>query len=213
MLREPQLRLFLFNQSSNSLLLHRKQGTLSLTSYFIDSGVVGRFRRIMRTLILNAGYEPMVFVSWQRAICLVLSQRAEIVASYGEDLVRTVSDSFPLPSVVKLNRYVNLAGRIGLVNCNRKNVLMRDDFKCQYCGIHCSTASATIDHVLPISRGGRTSWENVVTACSECNNKKASKTPAEARMPLKTKPRRLTWRKWIELGQKHMDAAWMDFLN
>ena len=109
----------------------------------------------MRTLVLNAGYEPMQLISWQRALCLVMADKAEVIAQY-DSVVRSVSKAIPLPSVVRLVRYVQVVSRFGFVRCTRKNVLLRDRYQCQYCGVKCRHGAISIDHVMPRSRGGKT---------------------------------------------------------
>jgi 5-methylcytosine-specific restriction endonuclease McrA len=154
----------------------------------------------------------MQLISWQRALCLVLSQKAEVVALY-DTVVRSVSSSFQLPSVVRLTRYVRVVSRIGLVRCTRKNVLLRDRYQCQYCGVKCRPSAITIDHVLPRSRGGKTSWTNVVAACHVCNRKKGSLTLEQAQMELATVPRRPSWRDMIEDMSREATADWLPFLD
>jgi len=167
----------------------------------------------MRTLILNSGYEPMQLVSWERALCLVFSEKAEIIATYSDRSIRTISTSFEMPSVVRLKRYVRVVRTFGVVKCTRKNILVRDRFECQYCGLRCSAAAATLDHVMPASRGGKTTWDNIVTSCADCNRKKGNRTPSEAGMLLRSRPRRPTWREWLERWQQDLDDSWMPYLD
>jgi 5-methylcytosine-specific restriction endonuclease McrA len=167
----------------------------------------------MRTLVLNSGYEPMQLISWERALCLILSSRAEMIASYNGHAVRTISTSFPMPSVVRLTRYVRLVRRFGIIKCNRRNVMIRDRYECQYCGIRCTVASVTIDHILPVSRGGKTTWDNVVACCSNCNRRKGSRTPMEAGLALRSKPRRPSWREWLERWKHELDDSWLPYLE
>lgn len=166
----------------------------------------------MRTLILNAGYEPLQLVSWQKAICLVLTSKAEVIAEYGQ-VVRTVSSIYPLPSVVRLKRYARVVRRLSLARCTRKNVFLRDKFQCQYCGAQCRAGSITIDHVIPKSKGGMTSWENVVAACQDCNRRKGSRTPEAVGLQLRRKPRRPGWKDLIEDGNRDMVADWLPYLD
>ena len=144
----------------------------------------------MRTLVLDRGYQPQLTVSWQRAIGMLFTDKAEMVEQY-DAIVRSVSLAMQVPSVVRLVR----GGRSGRVRIrfSRMNVLRRDAFTCQYCGEVQSARELTLDHVLPRSRGGRTTWDNVVTACRDCNGHKANRTPTEARMTLGTTPAKPTW--------------------
>lgn len=170
----------------------------------------------MRTLVLNAGYEPMQLISWQRALCLVLANKAEIVAQY-DSVVRSVSRTMQLPSVVRLLRYVQTVSRLGFVRCSRKNVLLRDRYQCQYCSIKCRAAAITIDHIVPRSRGGKTTWTNVVAACNQCNRRKGSRSPEAAGLSLIRQPKRPSWREMIndvEQYSLHDDRQdWMPYLE
>lgn len=165
-----------------------------------------------RTLMLNVGYEPIRMVSWQRAICLIFSSKAEIVAEY-EQCARTVTASYPLPSVIRLNQYVRPAWTSS-VRLNRKNILLRDNYRCQYCNKLCKGADATIDHVLPRSRGGASSWENLVTSCSSCNSKKGNHLPEEKQMPLRRQPRRPRLHEIFRNSQRgSVPESWSGFLE
>lgn len=153
----------------------------------------------MRTIVLNTGYEPIQIISWQRALCLILAEKAELVAEYSGKVVRSVSKSFPQPSVVRLKTYVRGIGRLrSLSRYNRSNLLLRDRFTCQYCGFKGNAKTVNIDHVLPRCRGGVNSWENTVAACHACNSKKGDLTPEEAGMKLRRQPRRPEWRDLID---------------
>jgi 5-methylcytosine-specific restriction endonuclease McrA len=165
----------------------------------------------MKTLILNAGFEPLQFVCWQRALCLVLTDKAEVISSY-ETVIRSVSDEFPLPSVIRLVRYVRRIGRLDLVRCSRKNVLLRDRYVCQYCGINCTKLTATIDHVIPKSKGGQTTWENTVTACGKCNTRKGSKTLDETSMTLIRQPRKPRVQDLFHTLSTEIKAEWLPYL-
>lgn len=137
-----------------------------------------------RVLILNASYEPLHVCSVKRAVALLMHEVAERVEESGK-VLRSPNAVFPVPSVIRLRRFVRTPFR-QRVAFNRKNVFRRDDHVCQYCGRH--THDLTLDHVLPRSRGGPTSWENVVACCKGCNAKKRDRTPDEARMQLRRKP-------------------------
>lgn len=138
---------------------------------------------IPRVLVLNAGYEALGLASVKRAVILVMNGTAEVVEESGEYL-RTPSRPYPVPSVVRLKRLIRRPpGRLAL---NRRNILRRDGYTCQYCGRH--GGELTVDHVVPKSRGGRGTWENLVTACRNCNLKKKNRTPEEAGMRLAKRP-------------------------
>lgn len=143
----------------------------------------------MNTLMLNASYEPIRVVSWERAIYYLTLGKAELVSSYNK-VIRSVSTSMNIPKVIRLVKYVRLGNRIRDVKYSRKNILTRDNMTCQYCGVTCTSKSATLDHVMPKSRGGQNSWTNIVLACQDCNGMKDNKTPEEAGMQLLRKPTR-----------------------
>lgn len=142
------------------------------------------------TLLLNASYEPLSIVSWRKAVTLMFLGKAEVLSTQ-ELEVRTATQSFALPSVLRLLNRVRIPRR--RVQFSRLNVYRRDGFRCQYCGGKFSAPELTFDHVLPRSRGGETSWQNIVTSCQPCNRKKCSRTPAEARMPLLSQPQEPRW--------------------
>lgn len=138
-----------------------------------------------RVLILNASFEPLHVCSVKRAIQLLMTEVAVRVED-ADAVLRTPTRAVPVPSVVRLSRYVRRPHR-PRVAFNRRNLFRRDDHRCQYCGRRGS--DLTLDHVLPRSRGGPTSWDNVVACCRSCNAKKRDRTPDEADMHLERKPK------------------------
>jgi len=139
-------------------------------------------------LVLNASFEPLSVVSIQRAIVLLLKEKAEVVEA-AEAVLRSEHVTLPVPLVIRLVYYVRIPHRISLP-VSRRALLVRDRYTCQYCGVQPGRQHLTIDHVIPRSRGGKTTWDNVVAACKKCNSKKGNKTPAEANMQLLTQPAR-----------------------
>ncbi len=136
-------------------------------------------------LVLNANYAPMMVCTAKRAICLDVLNKIDVLANY-EEKVNSPSITYNLPSVIKIRdfvKYDNLS-----VDLSRKNILSRDEHVCQYCSE--KNSPLTIDHILPKGRGGQDTWENLVTACKSCNQKKGNKTPEEANMELKRRPKR-----------------------
>ncbi|MGH7589552.1 MAG: HNH endonuclease [Gemmatimonadota bacterium] len=137
-----------------------------------------------KVLVLNLYYEPLAVCHAQRAIVMVVLGKAEIVERYEMD-VRSVSRVVPLPSVVRLQVYIQTPRkRIALT---RRNVLKRDGYRCQYCGTR--RGPMTTDHVVPRALGGRDRWGNLVCACIRCNNRKGNRTPEQAGMSLARPPR------------------------
>lgn len=137
----------------------------------------------MRTLVLNAGYEPLAVVTFRRALILVLAGKASVLAE-GDEPVVGAQDILGRPSVILLNRYIRLPYNRA-TPVSRRGVLRRDDHRCAYCG----KAASTIDHVQPKSRGGAHSWENLVACCLRCNNLKSDHTPVEMNWQLRLVPR------------------------
>jgi 5-methylcytosine-specific restriction endonuclease McrA len=143
---------------------------------------------VSSVLVLNATYEPLSVVSVRRAVVLLLKEKAEIVEA-AEAVLRSERISMPMPLVIRLIYYVRIPYRVSLP-VTRRTVLARDHYTCQYCGKQPLRKHLTVDHVLPRSRGGRTVWENVVTACQRCNGRKGNRTPDEANMKLLSTPAR-----------------------
>ena len=143
-----------------------------------------------RVLLLSSGYEPISVINWRKAICMLMLEKVEIVTEYNEQIC-SQHLSLNAPSVVRLLRKVRRPRN--RVKFNRANILARDKFKCQYCDQNFLASELTFDHVLPKSRGGKTTWENIVSCCPSCNGKKGNKTPIEAGMFLKKKPVQPDW--------------------
>ena len=139
-----------------------------------------------RVLLLNQTYEPLGTVSVARAIIMTLKNSVYVEEYDGVRVLRSAHDEFPVPSVIRRRTYINIRRRREQSGMKRLRIYMRDKFRCQYCGDKQGVNELTLDHILPRSRGGDNSPVNVVTACVECNNRKANRTPAEARMPLLT---------------------------
>lgn len=135
-----------------------------------------------RALVLNATFEPLGIVSSRRAVLLVLDTKAELV-HVTDRVFRSERASVPEPSVVRLVRYVHVP-RHYRVAVNRRTVFARDGARCQYCG----SAAENLDHVVPRSRGGGHTWENVVAACRKCNTRKEDRLPHEVGMVLRSTP-------------------------
>lgn len=134
-------------------------------------------------LVLNCNYEPIHVCNTRRAMGLILAGKATVVEN-GRGVIHTVSRSYERPSVIRLvNMVYRPRPRVRL--CKRE-ILRRDDYRCQYCG--CESSQLTIDHVVPRHRGGEHSWENLVTACPQCNRRKGGRTLAEAKMRLLRQP-------------------------
>lgn len=140
-----------------------------------------------KVLLLNASEEVVGLIGWRRATVLLLQGKARAPHAHDDDYeVCTATGVFRLPTVLVLVRYVRIPYKKLAVN--KDNVLRRDDYECQYCGKGLSGGTGTIDHVMPVSRGGKHVWTNVVAACVRCNNRKGSRTPDEANLRLRRRP-------------------------
>lgn len=167
----------------------------------------------VRSLLLNASYEPMMIVNWQKALILWFQGKVEIV-EYHRVFARSVTHSFQLPSVMRLKSYVK-PRTYGAVRFCRENVYIRDNFTCQYCGERCSTKHLTLDHVIPASKEGPKNWTNVVAACRQCNQRKGNRTPQGANMPLLKEPEIPAWLPAVELEIRpdFVPNTWLQYLN
>lgn len=158
-----------------------------------------------RVLVLNASYEPLSFISVQRAIVLLLREKAEALEIDLARRMRSERNAFEVPLVIRLVTYVRIPHRLS-IPLSRRTLLSRDGHICQYCGG--STDLLTIDHLIPRSRGGQTTWENCVIACMPCNHRKGNRTPEEANMVLRQKPVRPTYVAVALLGEARHNEIW-----
>lgn len=145
----------------------------------------------MSCLALNASFEPLTIVPARRAVRLVLDGKAEILEEDGGRSFRSEREVIPCPAVIRLVRYVHVPYRFRRQVTNTF-LFARDDYTCQYCGRNKGELKGrqflTRDHILPVSRGGTNSWDNVVTSCSPCNNRKGGRLPREAGLRLLNEP-------------------------
>lgn len=169
------------------------------------------------TLVLNADYRPLSYFplslwSWQDAVKAVFLDRVNVLSEYDRQ-VHSPNWVFNLPSVIALKSYIETAKRPAFT---RFNVFLRDRFSCQYCGRGHPAPNLTFDHVVPRSRGGRTTWENVVTACVDCNLMKSDRLLNECGMQPRIKPAMPTVHKLQRIGRafppNYLHESWHDFL-
>lgn len=137
-------------------------------------------------LVLNASYEPINVCAARRALVLVLKGVAA-AEEHSSSFVHSSRQALPMPSVIRLLEYRRIPHQTRALS--RKNILMRDRYTCQYCHKTLPSGELTLDHVVPRSRAGETTWENLVACCHPCNNRKGSRTPEEAGMKLARAPR------------------------
>jgi 5-methylcytosine-specific restriction endonuclease McrA len=164
-----------------------------------------------RTLLLTQGYEPIQIISWQRAITLLALDKVDVIEEYDAE-IRAPSVIVRVPAVVRLRKAFRRHAKP--VKFSRVNIYARDGYRCQYCGVKCTIAELTYDHVIPRSKGGHTTWDNIVSACYGCNREKANRTPAEARMKLLAVPARPTWMPAVQIrvSAKSVPDAWRDYV-
>ncbi|KAL4853339.1 hypothetical protein ACK3TF_005685 [Chlorella vulgaris] len=138
-----------------------------------------------RALLLDNSYKPVGVANWQRAICLDLMDKADVLEYY-EQSVRSVQLEYFLPAVLRVRRKCNSPRHSQLVTLNRANIMLRDRYACQYCG---SNRELTIDHVVAQSKGGGNTWTNLVACCAACNSKKGDKSLEQLRWKLRQQPK------------------------
>ncbi len=166
-----------------------------------------------QTLVLNATYEPLRIVSWQKAITLLFNGKVEVIAVHDRE-IRGVTVRVKLPSVLRLLRHVRMKRPYARIPFSRANVYARDDHCCQYCNRSFPPSRLTFDHVVPVARGGPKGWTNIVTCCIPCNRRKGDRTLEEAGMRLVRNPSRPPAHSALilRLGPRRAPASWRDFL-
>lgn len=188
-----------------------------------------------RVLVLNRLWQPVNIVGVERTFRLLLQDHAQVIYTGDESFrimdsvawlqlsqeqapcekeayIRTVHLCIRVPKVLLLRNYDQLP--VQEIKFTRENLFERDDYRCQYCGKRHKAVQLNMDHVIPRDRGGRTSWENIVTSCIRCNSRKANRLPHQASMHLIRKPQRPRWRPFVStlIGQSY-DAAWDHFIH
>ncbi len=161
-------------------------------------------------LVLNASYEPLHVISIRRAVVLLLKEKAEIVEAT-ERTLRAAEREYPVPLVIRLVTFVRIPHRLSMP-LNRRTLFARDEYTCQYCGRQPGRARLTMDHVVPRSRGGMLTWENIVAACSTCNQRKGSRLPHECGMEPRRKPFRPRYMAVAFLGEAQGYEAWSKYI-
>ena len=165
-----------------------------------------------RTLLLNASFQPLKVISWRKAILLFFLDKVEILEKYDRE-IRSVSQSIPLPAVIRLVKYARWER--GAVKLSRETIFQRDHYICQYCTHPFSSNKLTCDHVIPRSKGGRTSWDNLVTACLACNAKKGDNLPEKVGASLRKKPMEPDWFQFLahSLRTANDHPTWKIYLS
>ncbi|MDG1276289.1 MAG: HNH endonuclease [Algoriphagus sp.] len=161
-----------------------------------------------RVLVLNLDHSPVAVITPQKAIVLLLLEKASCLSVYELLKIRTVTRSYDYPAVICLNHYKNIPFRGVLLN--RNNLFRRDKGECQYCG---SKKQLTLDHVIPRSKGGKSNWVNLVTACHRCNVIKGDKSPEQVGLHLKTVPFKPTLSYFLAEYAERQAEEWLPFLD
>lgn len=162
-----------------------------------------------KALILNQDYSAISVCSIYKAFLLVYLNKAELVAAVEGSKLNSVTESYPMPSVIRLNKYARVPYRQGVV-LNRHNIFKRDGHKCQYCG---NSKDLTLDHVLPSSRGGKSTWDNLITACRPCNSRKGDRTPDEAGMKMTQAPFKPSFVLFLRDFHGSVSQDWLHYLG
>ncbi len=161
-----------------------------------------------QVLVLNTTYEPLNVCSLRRALVLLIKGKAEILESAGPR-IHSERLTLPVPAVIRLVSHVRVPpGERRRVS--RRAILARDGFRCQYCG---SPRQLTLDHVIPVSRGGTSTWENVVTSCAPCNVKKGASLPSEIGMAPRQRPRPPSLIELLVPGSRELPVSWQRYLG
>jgi len=152
-------------------------------------------------LVLNSDYTPLNITTFKRAIILVIKGKAEIIKN-DDNIIRSESIIYSKPLIIRLFNYIS--HKMKNLRVNRNRLYKRDNNECVYCG---SKKDLTIDHILPKSRGGKNTWNNLITCCLPCNLKKGDKTPEEAKMPLRFQPKTPT----LFANESSVSKIWEDY--
>lgn len=160
-----------------------------------------------KALVLNASYQPLCVVPTRRALVLALKGKAEVIHTNGH-IFRSEHIEMRAPSVVRLTYYVKVPFR-ARSSLSRRAVFVRDNFECQYCG----RPAENVDHIVPRSRGGAHTWDNVVAACRPCNSRKENRSPADVGLSLRHPPRPPHDSVWIVVAVDNVDPLWEQYLQ
>jgi 5-methylcytosine-specific restriction endonuclease McrA len=168
----------------------------------------------MKVLLLDQYWQPVAIISWQKAMSLILTghkQKAQVIQEYPDKMIHTVSQTFKVPSVV---RVFGVGKRRNVVSCTSDNIFYRDQYTCAYCNKKYLKKHLTIDHIFPVVQGGQRSWKNLITACMKCNQTKGGRTPKQANMPLKFRPIEPTWTLAFHLKLNRSDPIkdWSEYI-
>jgi len=159
-------------------------------------------------LVLNATYEPINVCTVRRAVVLLLKDKAEVIEHADREL-HSANATITRPAVIRLVTYVRIPRDTHRRKITRRAVFARDDWTCQYCG---SRSQLTVDHVVPRSKGGSSTWENIVASCAPCNRRKGDSLPRQVGMHLRKAPRTPSPNVFIQVASPTIPAAWRQYL-
>ena len=159
-------------------------------------------------LVLNATYEPINVCTVRRAVVLLLKEKAEVIER-AEFELHSATTTMARPVVIRLVSYVRIPRDTHRRKITRRAVFARDDWTCQYCG---SRSNLTVDHVIPRSKGGPSSWENIVASCAPCNRRKGDQLPHRVGMQLRRPPKTPSPTVFIHVASPSIPTAWMQYL-
>lgn len=164
---------------------------------------------MQKVLVLNFSYQPLNVTSVKRAIKMICLEKAEIIKNDGR-IISTPRFKITVPSVIRLFHFIHIPHR--KISLSKRYILLRDNFTCQYCGKQ-ETKNMTIDHIIPRSRGGMFTWENLVCACKECNNRKNNRPLHEANMALLATPAEPEYISHVYINKQTAHPMWLPFLE
>tara|TARA_E500000331_G_C16948293_1_gene579303 strand:+ start:89 stop:607 length:519 start_codon:yes stop_codon:yes gene_type:complete len=165
----------------------------------------------MFTLKIDSSFRPVAIIDSIDGFSMVWSGRANLVEVYDDRYLHSTHEAWPEPCVISINRFVKFSNFT--LGCNRKNIFWRDANTCQYCGNIFSENKLTLDHVTPRSKGGPKTWENIVTSCVKCNQKKGNKLPHEVNMMPLRLPKPPNFDIYQVIGRKHIPPKWLPYLQ
>ena len=168
----------------------------------------------MDTLVLSSAYQPMAQVRWQRAFTMLASGRVEVVEEYQDRVVKTVDRILKVPAIVRfVGGVIKRWDASTKIRFTRTNVFLRDKGKCQYCKITLNKMSFTLDHVIPASKGGKKSWDNIVASCGPCNQRKRNKRPEDVGMKLVSIPKAPKYLSPLRVEANIVPSVWKHYFK
>src|ERR1700759_4339914 len=168
-----------------------------------------RGREVGRVLVLNATYEPINVCTVRRAVVLLLKEKAEMIEHADREL-HSANSTMSRPHVIRLVSYVRIPRDTHRRKITRRAVFARDDWTCQYCG---SRSNLTVDHVVPRSKGGSSSWDNIVASCAPCNRRKGNAMLRQSGMQLRRRPSTPSPHVFIQVASPTIPTAWKTYLG